>query len=221
MNSAKLKTRQLAAAASLCCAAFGASASTINLGTSNPGWIAEYNEYIGPAFHFPCPVHDCISISSNGRADGQFVQGGTADQFSGSWRAYLEFELPLDAVGVVLDLVIHGADDRGTLFLNDRELITNYLDGALNVTLHLDDASYFNFGGFNTLSVFVVNNPYDSLGDPLPFQFANDSTAYSLSGTVGIGETVPEPATWALVLTCGGWLALVRRRLLESHLARR
>lgn len=198
------------AAASLVAMAPAQAFTPINVSTANPGWQASYASFSGPAYRYStgCPQADCLSISSTGYADGSFVGGGTASDFTGRWTARLAFDVPYSDAGVQLNLQLHGVDDIATFSLNGVPLITQHRqDGPSGATLAVTGGPLLN-GGTNVLTVDVVNAPFFGL-EPVGFQFLGDGTAVSFSGTVA---AVPEPGTWALMAGGVGWLLARRLR---------
>lgn len=162
-----------------------AQSATIDVSTSNPAWQASYAGGSGPAFRYPCPIHTCISISSTGFGDGVFVGGGTAAQFDGVWSGTLDFVLPAGGRAVRMELTLHGADDRATLYLNGKPLLTQFLVySGSSISYVAEDPSLFVIGGRNQLAVRVANNPNHPSGPGLPLQFVGDGTAFSMSGSV-------------------------------------
>lgn len=206
-----MNRHRAALAAALALAAAPALAfSPIDVSTANPDWVASYGAYSGPAFRYStgCPQADCLSISSNGYATGGFVGGGSAAEFTGEWRATLDFEVPFHAGGAQLDLALYGVDDRATFSLNGIPLITQHRqDGPYGATLSVLNGPLF-VGMVNRLTVDVVNAPFFGI-TPVGFSFDGDGTAASFGGTV---SAVPEPTTWAMMAAGVGWLVSRRRR---------
>ena len=144
-----------------------ASAISIDVSTNNSGWVASYESFSGPAFHYSCGVvADCISISSTGFNSGSFVGGGSAAAFTGTWGARLSFFLPLNAQNVTLAYASLGVDDRATLSLNGSDLGTFFIFGP---QISGSTTTPFLLGGPNTLSLNVVNNPFNQAGAPVGF----------------------------------------------------
>jgi hypothetical protein len=207
--------RPLAAAVAVVALAAAAPAQAqtfapIDISTANPGWQASYSGFSGPAYRYSngCPLADCISISSTGYGDGEFVGGGTANDFTGLWTASLAFDVPFAAEGVQMNLQLHGVDDRASFSLNGIPLITQHRqDGPYGATLSLQGGALI-AGATNQLVVEVANLPFFSTV-PSGFLFAGDGTAASFSGTV---SAVPEPGTWAMMAAGVGWLLSRRLR---------
>jgi hypothetical protein len=69
------------------------------------GWTvffysAQNAQFVGSAFEQDCGGAKCISISSTAREDGQFVGGGTATDFTGTWYAIKQMLVPAGATDV-------------------------------------------------------------------------------------------------------------------------
>jgi PEP-CTERM motif len=175
-----------------------ASAVTVDVSTNNPNWIASYSAFSGTAFQYSCGTIDCISITSTGSNNGNFVGGGSAGDFTGTWSATLQFFLPLDSENVSLAYNSIGVDDRATLSLNGSSLGTFYIFGP---QISGATASPFLLGALNTLSLDVVNNPFSQYGEPMGFLDRFDGTAVALGASVSydLSTSVPEPATMLLL----------------------
>ncbi len=205
------------AAAVLAASSFAAPAlafSPIDISTANPGWVASFGAYSGPAFRYSsgCPQAACLSISSNGYADGTLIGGASAGEFTGTWNAVLDFDVPVHEGGVQLDLQLYGVDDRATFRLNGVPLITQHRqDGDYGATLSLRGGALV-MGAMNRLSVEVVNAPFFG-ADPVGFSFDGDGTAASFGGTV---SAVPEPTTWAMMAAGVGWMLSRRRQAAQG-----
>jgi hypothetical protein len=202
--------RQSMAAAVLAALAAGAHAQNIDLSTSQPGWQAGYVGGSGTAYHFGClQTVDCISISSTGRVDGQFVGGTDGSAFDGQWRAQYSFMVPAGVSNPQLNLLMFGADDRATVRLNGAPLFTTYYLTHGSTSFTLQDPTILIAGALNTITVDVVNNPWDAAGNALPLQFWGDSTAFAMAGSL---TAVPEPGAVALMASGLGALGFVARR---------
>lgn len=178
--------RSLIAAVAMGSALLPALAFTpIEISTDNPDWQAHYAGGDGPAFRYSagCRVTSCLSISSTGFADGQFVGGGTAAAFDGRWTATLDFVVPASPGGARLDLQLYGVDDRATYRLNGKPLLVQlYLLDSIGTIAVVNGPLVA--GASNRLEIDVVNNPSRADGRPLPFQFVGDGTALNFGGTV-------------------------------------
>jgi len=185
-----------------------ASAISIDVSTSNPGWVASYGGFSGSAFHYSCGSVDCISISSNGTNSGNFVGGGTAAAFTGTWSAQLSFFLPVNAQNVTLAYNSIGVDDRATLSLNGTDLGTFFIFGP---QIAGSTTTPFNLGGGNTLRLDVINNPFNTdTGPPLGFQFTGDGTAAALNASVTYSIVgVPEASSLLLLLSGMGAMGIL------------
>ena len=178
--------RSLIAAVTLGSAMVPAMAFTpIDVSTDNPGWQARYAGGTGPALRFSagCQVTSCLSISSTGFADGQFVGGGTAADFDGRWTATLDFVVPASPGGARLDLQLYGVDDRATYRLNGKPLLTQFYVLDTVTTISVVNGPLV-AGALYRLEIDVVNSPRRADGRPKPFQYAGDGTALNFGGTV-------------------------------------
>jgi PEP-CTERM motif len=185
-----------------------AAAISIDVSTNNSGWVASYGSFSGPAFHLSCGAVDCISISSTGSDSGSFVGGGTAGAFSGTWSAALSFFLPVNAQSVTLAYNSIGVDDRATLSLNGTALGTFFIFGP---QISGSTTTPFLLGAVNTLSLNVINNPFDTVsGPPVGFQFSGDGTAAVLNASVSYNvSAVPEPSSMLLLLSGMGLIGML------------
>ena len=192
-----------------------AGAIQIDTSTNNADWTASFSGFSGPAYHSSCGTVECISISSNGRSGGTFVGGGTYPDFTGTWTATLDFFLPADAVNVAYSYESVAVDDRATLSLNGVALGDFWIFGS-SISGTITNATDFVLGGMNTLTLSVVNNPFNpQSGPPLTLNPDNfDGTVVAIGGQVAYDLTtgVPEPGSLALLGAALTGLAIARRR---------
>lgn len=194
----------------------GATPTTIDLSTG-AGWTVFYNDVetqtgrSGPAFTYDCTglgaaAPQCISITSTGYADGNWLLGATAAGFTGRWQAYIDFTLPVGATNAHVSYEFLGVDDFASLDLSSNGngvfIATATLGEALPAGV-LTLSGLLGAPGAYRLGLEVQNNPDVLLGGlPVPL---SDVDGSAVVGRFGLtydlpGGTVPEPGS----LACAG-----------------
>jgi hypothetical protein len=193
----------------------GATPMTIDLSTG-AGWTVFYNDVetqtgrSGPAFTYDCTglgaaAPQCISITSTGYADGNWLPGATAAGFTGRWQAYIDFTLPVGATHAQLSYEFMGVDDFALLALatngNGLFIATATLGEALPAGVQ-PMLGWLGEPGAYRLALDVQNNPDVLLGGlPAPLSdFDGSAVVGRFSVTYDLPGTVPEPGS----LACAG-----------------
>jgi hypothetical protein len=207
-----------------------ASAATIDIGSASGGWTVS-GAGATDAVPFILPGGG-LSITSNARRTGTFVDGATLANFNGFWSAKLTFDLPATATDVRLSFSNLGADDRvvfgimtgpsdGVVFGNAgiNVLAAGTLVGSMKFeedgvdepfTFHAADSAGtvtgpFTIGGPNTLIAIINNTGSGAVGTTRTFGGDGDGAVFRLQGSVTFSE-VPEPAGMGMA---SGLLVLV------------
>jgi hypothetical protein len=182
---------------------------TLDFSTTQSAWVARYTDsngvaVNGPAFHFDCGgvASACLSVTSNGFEDGQWLNGGGPDSFTGAWYATLDFFLPTGASNVRLNYGFQGVDDFATLYFNGQLINSATLITAPTTGGDVAPATVATGSGFfNRLALLINNNATDPRGLPLPIR-GGDGTAVALRAELSydiVLNPVPEPGSLALV----------------------
>jgi hypothetical protein len=199
------------------------SAVTINIGSASGSWtVSGAGASNATPFIFP---GGGLSLTSNARRTGTFVDGAALANFNGFWSATLTFLLPANATNVSLTFSNLGADDRvvfGILTSPDDGVI--FGDGGLNVPATgslnglmkfeengVDEPFTFNgadsagtvtgpftLAGANTLIAIINNTASGAVGATKTFGGDGDGTVFRLQGAVTFSQ-VPEPGGMGLV----------------------
>ncbi len=210
-------------AAALLAATAAAQAGVINLDTGQDGWVVSFATPVGAetdaAMNYSClgagaPM--CMSITSNGFADGTWIHNVGPELFNGEWTARIAFDLPAGATQARLDYGFLGVDDYVELYTDAVEDtgVSTRVAAATIFQLPSGSVALGGRGGARySLEMRVRNNGSDPFGPPVPIT-AFDGTAVVSQLRVVFDDagTVPEPGTWALVGPAGLALWLSRRR---------
>lgn len=218
--------RRFAAAALVACSLTGgvAHAATVVLDTDQTGWMVRFwnlagHTELGVAQHFDCAPGgpDCIGLTSNGFANGTWVNGVPPSAFGGPWYADLDFTLPTGATNVRIDWQFFGVDDTAVLWEVAPDRRHEQL-AAVDRGLATPSGSELLTGsnaapGLHRLELEMRNRPNPSL----PFQALSDvdGTSVSMRATLTYdlpGRPLPAPPTLALAGLALAAVGVRRRR---------
>lgn len=209
------------AAALASTAAIDATAAPVTrtFDTSDPGWQVRFfntstgSDERGAARRYDCATSSpaapqCISVTSNGFAEGTWVNGVAPSAFTGQWYASIDYTLPVGATGVRFDWRYFGVDDvanlslydpnRQGLYLGFNDLANTFPDGSIDLSTFLG-GQWAVAGGYR-IELEMWNDPSGQQLGPVPITDV-DGTALSFRAQLSYElreNTVSTPGTLAL-----------------------
>lgn len=215
-------------AASLLSLGTTTQAGAINLDTGQAGWTVSFVTPVGAetaaAMNYSCagagaPL--CMSITSNGFADGTWINNASPSSFNGEWTARISFDLPVGATGAHLDYEFLGVDDYVEVYSDAADNSGLWqLVAAANINQVPTGTTALGASGGQRygLEMRVRNNMFDPYGLPMPISvFDGTAVVAGLRVVFDQGGTVPEPGTWALCLPALLALGALRGRAAGSR----
>lgn len=206
------------AAALASTAAIDATAAPVTqvIETGQAGWLATFDNIVtgppelGAAMAYDCVASgpQCISVTSNGFADGSWVNGVSANVFNGQWTASYLYTLPTGATNVRFEWEYFGVDDEAFLslvgtngdrvYLGNNNLANSSPTGSIDLSAFL--GGLLAAAGDYFIELEMWNDPSGMKLGPVPITDV-DGTAVSFRAQLSYElreNTVSAPGTLAL-----------------------